>query len=80
MLHPLSVMDATLADPRYMGMDAESAREYCISLFHTIRRYGGEVCLLWHNTSFVQSVYPANPAPWLRDLYAYLLEDLCSLS
>ena len=79
-LHPLSVMDATLADPRYMGMDAESAREYCISLFHTIRRYGGEVCLLWHNTSFVQSVYPANPAPWLRDLYAYLLEDLCSLS
>lgn len=79
-LHPLTVMDATLAAPQYMGMDAEKAMEYCTSLFHTIRRHGGEVCLLWHNTSFVQSAYPVNATPWLRDVYRYLLDYLSRLS
>lgn len=79
-LHPLTVMDATLADPRYMALDEEKAIEYCTSLFQTVRRHGGEVCLLWHNTSFVQSAYPVNPVPWLRDVYRYLLDYLCRLS
>lgn len=79
-LHPLTVMDATLADPRYMGLNAEKAKEYCLLLFQAARRYGGEVCLLWHNTSFVEDAYPANPAPWMGELYAYLLDHLCSMS
>lgn len=79
-LHPLSVMDVTLADPRYMGLDEEKALEYCTSLFRTVSRHGGEVCLLWHNTSFVQGAYPVNAAPWLRDVYRYLLDSIGRLS
>ena len=79
-LHPLALMDATLADLRYMRLDEEKALDYCTSLFQTVCRHGGEVCLLWHNTSFVKGGYPVNATPWRRDGYAYQREHLSRVS
>lgn len=53
-LHPLTVMDATLSDGRYMNLDTENAFECVTKLIDVTKKYGGDVCLLWHNTSVVE--------------------------
>lgn len=50
-LHPLVIMDCSLSDPRYMALSADDAFKYCKELLEQIKRYVGEVVLLWHNTS-----------------------------
>ncbi|HRU63600.1 MAG TPA: polysaccharide deacetylase family protein [Paludibacteraceae bacterium] len=49
-LHPMTIMDSTLSDKRYMNMSAYDAYEYCVQLINNIENYGGEFVLLWHNT------------------------------
>lgn len=78
-LHPLTVMDSSLSDLQYMGLDEETARKYCTLLFHPIRQYGGEVCLLWHNTTVSDAEYPASAVRWQRRFYAYLLDYLAKM-
>lgn len=70
-LHPLIIMDCTLDEKKYMGLDYEVALAYCRTLTDEIRKVGGELTLLWHNTSFVEE-----SDSYQRDLYITLLTDL----
>jgi hypothetical protein len=72
-LHPLTVMDSTLSEPDYMGLTAAEALAYCEDLMAQVRRFNGELVLLWHNTSVAEN------AGYLKDLYAKLLH-LCTYS
>jgi hypothetical protein len=47
-LHPLTMMDATLF--RYMQLSLDDAFKQACCLIETVRQYGGELVLLWHNT------------------------------
>ncbi len=67
-LHPLTVMDTTLASEQYMHLDEEQAFYYCQQLLDRVKQYNGELTLLWHNTN-VKTAY-------LGVLYATLLETL----
>ena len=51
-LHPLSIMDCTLDESKYMGLTENEATEYCLDILNKIKLHGGEVVWLWHNTSF----------------------------
>lgn len=70
-MHPLTIMDSTLSDPRYMGLTQEKAEDYCLELIRNIRQAGGELILLWHNTSFV-----SKPENFLHSLYVSILKVL----
>lgn len=51
-LHPLNIMDVTLSELRYMDIYDEGIAYYtCTQLIDKVRQHGGELCLLWHNTS-----------------------------
>lgn len=47
-LHPLTMMDATLFC--YMQLSLDDAFKQACCLIETVRQYGGELVLLWHNT------------------------------
>lgn len=53
--HPLLCMDSTLFNPAYMDLDETPARQTLFQLLDRAHAVGGEACLLWHNTSFMQS-------------------------
>lgn len=55
---PLVVMDATLLEGKYMGLDNDEATERARSLRATCARFGGDFSLLWHNS------YLRSPAEW----------------
>lgn len=71
-LHPLALMDSTLSDPKYMGLNAQEALSYAQALLNTIHSHAGEATLLWHNTSFSSLA----PQRYHRQLYMDLLETL----
>jgi hypothetical protein len=50
-LHPLTIMDKSLSDKRYMYLNAHEANEYCIQLINVVESWNGELVMLWHNTS-----------------------------
>lgn len=64
-LHPLTVMDGTLDGEQYMGLDEETAFGYVAELLVQTARCGGDVCLLWHNTSVAR--------PYHRQLYPKII-------
>jgi hypothetical protein len=70
-LEPLIIMDCTLEEEKYMGLSHAQALEYCLRLFKNISRVGGDVSLLWHNTSFM-----SNASGYLPELYSELLKAL----
>lgn len=66
-LHPLTVMECTLSATRYMHLDESDALRLTLDLAKETHRVGGELTLLWHNTS-------ASPrAGYLRNLYSKVL-------
>jgi len=67
-LHPLSIMDTTLIDPRYLNLDYSHSLELCLSICNTIKRHQGDITLLFHNNSF------ANPI--IGPLYTELLSRI----
>lgn len=69
-LHPLTVMDCTLNELKYMNLTADRAEEYCMRLIRNVRNVNGELTLLWHNTSAVEK------RGYLRDLYSKLIKNL----
>jgi hypothetical protein len=69
-LHPLTVMDSTLNEVRYMNLTADRAEEYCMRLINHTRNVNGELTLLWHNTSAIER------SGYLRDLYKKLINKL----
>lgn len=68
-LHPLTLMDVTLSDERYMNMSEEEAFNYADNLIMQTEKYGGELCLLWHNSTFAEKKYH-------KTLYKRILESL----
>lgn len=70
-LHPLTIMDCTLSDKRYMYLNSHDAYEYCIRLIDMVESWNGELVLLWHNT-----MVEDNPNMYHRALYQKLLTYL----
>lgn len=70
-LHPLVIMDCSLDEEKYMGLSYEEALDYCRGLITRIREVGGELVMLWHNTSFSEGVNSYH-----RKLYLQLLNEL----
>jgi hypothetical protein len=48
---PLAVMDATLAEERYLGLDAGAAYDAAVAALEPVAEHGGAVALLWHPPS-----------------------------
>lgn len=48
---PLVLMDATLAEERYLGLDAEAAFELAVETLVPVAEHGGAVAILWHPPS-----------------------------
>lgn len=70
-LHPLIIMDASLEAKKYMGLDYDQAMTYCHKLAEQVTNVGGEMVLLWHNTSVRE-----DSGSYLRKLYTQLLNEL----
>jgi len=52
-LHPLTIMDVSLFGDQYMALFIEDAKKYSIKLLNQVKEFGGELSLLWHNTSLI---------------------------
>jgi hypothetical protein len=70
-LHPLTIMDSSLSDKRYMYLNAHEAYEYCIRLINMVESWNGELVLLWHNTSVEDT-----PESYHRKLYSDIIKYL----
>ncbi|MDR1356864.1 MAG: polysaccharide deacetylase family protein [Tannerellaceae bacterium] len=73
-LHPLTVMDRTLDDPKYMDLGFNEAVNYCLGLIRETAKAGGELSLLWHNSSLRED----DPDSYHRALYSFLTAQLSS--
>lgn len=71
MLHPLIIMDSTLEAKKYLGLKYEEALAYSLNLAEQVKNAGGELNLLWHNTSVREETNS-----YLRKLYTNLLNEL----
>ena len=71
LLHPLTIMDCSLEEKKYMGLSYEEAQAYSLNLIEQVKNVGGELTLLWHNTSAME-----NSGSYLRKLYSHLLNEL----
>ncbi|MGN6378851.1 MAG: DUF7033 domain-containing protein [Gaiellales bacterium] len=49
---PLAVMDATLAERRYMGLTPEQGLRRAMDVLEPVAAAGGTVAVLWHNDRF----------------------------
>jgi hypothetical protein len=45
---PLAVMDATLSEERYLGLDADGAFAVAVETLEPVVEHGGAVAILWH--------------------------------
>jgi len=70
-LHPLTIMDRTLSDKRYMYMNSHDAYEYCIRLINMVKSWNGELVLLWHNSS-VEDIAQSYHRKLYLDIIKYL--------
>jgi hypothetical protein len=48
---PLVLMDATLAEERYLGLDADAAFDLAVETLEPVAEHGGAVAILWHPPS-----------------------------
>jgi hypothetical protein len=48
---PLALMDATLAEERYLGLDADAAFDVAVETLQPVAEHGGAVAILWHPPS-----------------------------
>lgn len=72
-LHPLTIMDRSLNDPRYMGLTYNEALIYCSRLITQAKRVNGELVLLWHNNSVANTPGPRPVNEWHREFYEELI-------
>lgn len=70
-LHPMTLMDTTLDDDRYMKLRVEEAYSFSKKLIDQVKKYNGELVLLWHNISVEK-----NNGRYHRDLYQRIVNDL----
>ena len=69
-LHPLTAMDGSLSDSRYMNLSETEAYDYAVKLIDETAKHNGDLCLLWHNTAVAEG------SGYHRNLYAELIELL----
>lgn len=70
-LHPLTVMDGTLSNEKYMSLTEDAAYRYCLKLIEETKKHNGDLCLLWHNTSIEN-----RPDTYHRNLYKRIIKHL----
>jgi len=63
---PLTVMECSVLDERYMNLPSDEALLYMLNLKQACRKHGGVFTLLWHNSRFVDEAEV--------DLYRQVLE------
>ena len=68
-IHPLAIMDRTLSNKNYMHLSEEEAYYTTQQLIDKVRQHGGELVLLWHNTSF-------GPDTYHKQLYKEIIDYL----
>ena len=68
-LHPLLIMDNTISNDNYMHLSEDEAYFLCERLIDKVRLHHGDLCLLWHNSSFT-------PDSYHRSLYEKILASL----
>lgn len=75
LLHPLTIMDCTLDESHYMGLSYKEAQTYCLGLLEKTHQTGGELVLLWHNSSIatIHTTFPSDK------LYTTIIEALKEL-
>ena len=49
---PLAVMDATLSDDRYLGLEPDAGYLRAVAVLERVAEVGGTVAILWHNDRF----------------------------
>lgn len=74
-LHPLTIMDCTLNEPKYMSLSYEQAFDYSKRLISETANHNGDLCLLWHNTSVSDL-----SGSYHKQLYAQIIDYLCRQS
>lgn len=72
LLYPLTVMDVTLSDPKYMNFDQNQALDYCLALIDKVEKHHGDLVLLWHNDTVTKVI----ASSWHRELYVALINEL----
>lgn len=75
MLHPLLIMDCTLSDERYMNLNENEAFNHAKLLIDSVKKYNGEVVLLWHNHLFAETEKYNH-----RELYCKILKYIAEIS
>lgn len=55
-LHPLTMMDCTFYDKRYMNLSEEQAQAAAENLARQVKEHNGELVILWHNTEVAPDV------------------------
>ncbi|MCL2328171.1 MAG: polysaccharide deacetylase family protein [Bacteroidetes bacterium] len=73
-LHPLLVMDCTLSNKRYMNLNENEAFDYTKLLIDAVKKYNGEIVLLWHNQVFSETEKYNH-----RELYCKILEYIAAI-
>lgn len=73
-LHPLTIMEGSLSETRYMALAENEAIEYSMKLIRQVAMHHGELTLLWHNTSFSEN------CGYLKSLYQVLITELCQMA
>lgn len=73
-LHPLTVMEFTLEQGKYMALGHDMARAACFALLGEVRKHNGEAVLLWHNTALSEQA--AASGSYQRRLYLEVLDHL----
>lgn len=70
-IHPLLATEGKLCNPDYMGMTYIEAKEYLFNQFSKIKKYDGELIILFHNSSVIkENVYN------LKELYQEIINYL----
>ena len=67
-LHPLTIMDNTLSQSNYMGLNEDEAYFLCERLIEKVRLHHGDLCLLWHNSIFTPDTYHKSLYPKILEL------------
>lgn len=75
-LHPLTIMECTLSNERYMNLKYEEALAYCRELIKQTANKNGDLTLLWHNDSVAEAAVLPTQTSWQKKLYETLLGDL----
>ncbi len=65
---PLTVMEGTALEEKYMGLPAEEAKKKILALRELCRRFDGDFVLLWHNSFLISD--------WQVKMYKELLHEL----